>query len=318
MTHPALAPAPTSNIPVLKMRNVSSEGPQPHAARKSLEIGVRTKEGFIKNELPPFRVFPGEALRIAQRGHEPDINGPRGVENEGGQQEDGGDEGDGEGGSSKRKRAVTMRNSPTPPGKASSGSGGSASRLRPGSSRQNSWSSDGKSSHPVVQSGRPATSSTSTASRTLPRSALGVGHPTPRKTSAPVRTPTSRIGTTNPAPRSASLNMLASPTSSSGTPTPTSSRLGVAAHFIPPEASYTPPKGLNWDEVVLPVVAKKLGIGEGERGRERVEERGEREDELAVEWDREGTPIKWVKRSGARRGDGTGDEGNVRIGFEVG
>lgn len=91
------------------------------------------------------------------------------------------------------------------------------------------------------------------------------------------------------APRSASMNLIAS--SSTGTPSSASpSRLGVAAHFVPPENTYTPPKGANWDEVVLPTVAKKLGIIEPGRP-------GGEEGDLAVEWDKDGTPIKWVKRN---------------------
>ncbi len=80
----------------------------------------------------------------------------------------------------------------------------------------------------------------------------------------------------------------------------------MAAHFIPPETTYTPPKGANWDEVVLPTVAKKLGIGE----RDRVV--GEERD-LAVEWDRDGTPVKWIKRTVVLRVDTSSFEaGNVR------
>lgn len=90
------------------------------------------------------------------------------------------------------------------------------------------------------------------------------------------------------APRSASLNLLSS--TSMGVPSSaSSSRLGVAAHLVPPENTYTPPKGANWDEVVLPTVAKKLGMSEAER------EEGE-EGDLAVEWDKDGVPIKWVKK----------------------
>lgn len=121
---------------------------------------------------------------------------------------------------------------------------------------------------------------------------LGVPSTSLRKSatnrSASNRTPQAGGISIGHAPRSASMNLIASP--SMGTPSSaSSSRLGVAAHFVPPENTYTPPKGANWDEVVLPTVAKKLGINEPGRP--------EGEDgDLAVEWDRDGTPIKWVKR----------------------
>ncbi|KIS01389.1 hypothetical protein L804_01267 [Cryptococcus deuterogattii 2001/935-1] len=72
------------------------------------------------------------------------------------------------------------------------------------------------------------------------------------------------------------------------------SRLGVAAHLIPPESTCKPPEGANWDEVVLPAVAKKLGIKEA-RSIDKVDSEPDAED-LAVEWDKDGTPIKWVKK----------------------
>ena len=81
---------------------------------------------------------------------------------------------------------------------------------------------------------------------------------------------------------------ITNPLSSSTT---NSKFLGVAAHFVPPENTYTPPKGANWDEVVLPTVAKKLGIQDNTP----VKREGE-EGDLAVEWDKNGTPIKWVKK----------------------
>ena len=51
-----------------------------------------------------------------------------------------------------------------------------------------------------------------------------------------------------------------------GTPSSgSSSRLGVAAHFVPPEDTWTPPKGANWDDVVIPAVAKTQGKNKLER-----------------------------------------------------
>ncbi|WVQ82766.1 hypothetical protein IAT38_004898 [Cryptococcus sp. DSM 104549] len=237
------------------------------SGRDSLRFeGSRITEGFIKNELPPFRMAPEEALRIAQRGHDlvEDDAGwresyhSRGDEDEAGRDEMGlglGDVGE------KRKRAVTMRGGMDdvglgqPPGRA-------------GSNR-------------------------------TPKQRAGSARP------ANIQTPPSNFQ----GPRSASLNLLAStPNTGGGTPTsmPTSaSRLGIAAHLIPPESTYTPPKGANWDEVLLPTVAKKLGMGD-EKGSPSPEDG--REEDLAVEWDKDGTPVRWVKRKpGERR---NGDMGN--------
>lgn len=96
-------------------------------------------------------------------------------------------------------------------------------------------------------------------------------------------------------PRSASMNMLAgsghSPSSAS------SARLGMAAHLVPPESTYTPPKGQNWDEVVLPTVAKKLGLNDSSFGSGSNTSDGD----LAVEWDTSGTPVKWIKKESVTR-----------------
>lgn len=180
----------------------------------------------------------------------------------------------------------------------SSGQGGGLD-VRPSSSRQNSSGLKGRG---VEGGGRPATSAfgSGSAMRIPAGSTLGIGLPSSssRKVSAPATPKIRSSNERNPkihSPRSASLNMLASPSSSGSSKlTPTSSRLGVAAHFIPPETSYTPPKGVNWDEVVLPTVARKLGLGEAERV---VGDEGD----LAVEWDKEGTPIKWIKRTTSPR-----------------
>lgn len=135
---------------------------------------------------------------------------------------------------------------------------------------------------------------------------IGLGQPSsrpikPRSTSSSRPTVPQTYTST---PRSASMNMLSSPSTSVS-----SSRLGVAAHFVPPESSYTPSRGANWDEVVLPTVAKKLGLGflagngssEGEEG------------DLAVEWDRFGTPVKWIKGSTVRRMEGV--PGGLNVSF---
>lgn len=93
------------------------------------------------------------------------------------------------------------------------------------------------------------------------------------------------------------------------------SKLGVAAHFVPPENTFTPPKGADWDDVVLPTVARKTGItvasshGHGASGHgystshsysnalSSGEDDVDAEDDLlAVEWDKEGTPIRWERQ----------------------
>jgi hypothetical protein len=86
-----------------------------------------------------------------------------------------------------------------------------------------------------------------------------------------------------------------------------SARLGVAAHFVPPESTYTPPKGQNWDEVVLPTVAKKLGLNESTSSSSRAGIGSESEGDLAVEWDKYGTPVKWIKKESVSRVGGAGE-----------
>lgn len=94
------------------------------------------------------------------------------------------------------------------------------------------------------------------------------------------------------------------------TPPSTLSRPGLAAHWVPPEPSFTPPKDADWDDVVLPTIAKKLGIStlsNSGHGRNQsiasaleVSQSGASteagEDDLAVEWDRNGVPIRWEKQ----------------------
>lgn len=99
-------------------------------------------------------------------------------------------------------------------------------------------------------------------------------------------------------------------------PTQSQSKLGIAAHFVPPETTFTPPKGADWDDVVLPTVARKTGITVSQNGHSL--ERGHNyshsasyslgsyslgstqqpheEDLLAVEWDKDGAPIRWERQ----------------------
>ncbi|CAK9779425.1 hypothetical protein CC85DRAFT_331516 [Cutaneotrichosporon oleaginosum] len=97
-------------------------------------------------------------------------------------------------------------------------------------------------------------------------------------------------------------------------PTQSQSKLGIAAHFVPPETTFTPPKGADWDDVVLPTVARKTGITVSQNGHSL--EHGHKyshsasyslgsnslgstpheDDLLAVEWDKEGTPIRWERQ----------------------
>ena len=179
-----------------------------------LERNGHTVEGLVMNELPPFRVYPEEALRIAERGHmlddfaeeqEIDVQVSDPVETAG---------------TSTRKRSVSMK---------------------PRSTSTRAYKSENQARR--------------TAATTVAKPSP-VRHPLDRSTS-------SNIG---------------------------GSRSGVAADWVPPE-TYTPPKNANWDDVVLPVVAKKLGIG--------VNENQEGQDgDLAVEWDKNGNPIRWIKSGG--------------------
>jgi hypothetical protein len=127
-----------------------------------------------------------------------------------------------------------------------------------------------------------------TQTRTRTISASAATALTPRRPSSGI---SNKLTST---PRSASITTQGSPHADRSErldKTPTTSRLGVAAHFIPPEDTYTPPKGASWDEVVLPVVAKKLGMGDHVAA-----ETGEWEEgDLAVEWDRDGRAIRWIK-----------------------
>lgn len=245
----------------------------------SPELGGRIVEGLVKNELPPFLYHPDDALRIAEQGHdlwsddEDDVAGYEGAR--------GGREGQNplsrsvggmEEREGKRKRNDTIKPERT---------------TRPDDRQDGMGSSDYM--HPAVDRDLEMHSTP----RKQGGNNLGLGIPTSsalRKQatsrSASTRTPAAHNTST---PRSASLNLLAS-ASNMPSSSPSSSRLGVAAHFVPPENTYTPPKNANWDEVVLPTVAKKLGMVESDKSRQ-----GD-DGDLAIEWDKDGTPIKWAKR----------------------
>ncbi|KAK8865939.1 hypothetical protein IAR55_001088 [Kwoniella newhampshirensis] len=286
---------------VQKTRTRNDNGRGRNSPDLGLGVGGRSKEGFIKNELPPFRLAPDEAVRIAHRGE--------------GQHHEEGNEGSSFDEEGKRKRVVESRATNGEQGRSGVGSS-------PGYERRGSGSSGGsdiarsKSGLGIKRNGRPSTSG-SVPLNGKSSTNLGMGYPSSHQLGRAGGSSSSKQGRSSSAtqqrsnppnpkssftPRSASMNVLASSTSSSqgtgsgGTP---NSRLGVAAHFIPPESSYTPPKGADWDEVVLPTVAKKLGIGEGagNGGSRGIEDE---EDLLAVEWDRDGTPIRWVKRKGGK------------------
>lgn len=140
---------------------------------------------------------------------------------------------------------------------------------------------------------------------------LGKGTPSSRKGVGVGKSPSTggaKRNATNPTPksalsssttaRSASMNLLSHSTSTS-TSAPSSRINGVAAHLVPPESSFTPPKNANWDDVVIPAVAKKMALNSSTSSAHRGEE-AEHDDELAVEWDTEGRPIKWAKASGSK------------------
>ncbi|WVW82296.1 hypothetical protein I302_104302 [Kwoniella bestiolae CBS 10118] len=301
----------TSGIPILKSRSRSPSkmSVAVETRRESLDLGgTRIKEGFIKNELPPFKMNANEAMRIAEKGHELGDEGRTSCDSS-------------RSGMAERKRSISMKPSQSQYQK----------NLHPrangnGYTMERSGSSGSGSDRSARRNSRPSTSSAgygiSTSHTGL---GLGMGQPSASRSmngqrgqragSSQSRSPVN--GSPSPsagfnAPRSASLNLLSGSPSMSANGTPPSARLGVAAHFIPPESSYTPPKGTDWDDVVLPTVAKKLGVGvgPGERDGEMV---GGGEEDLAVEWDRDGTPIRWVKRKGGGKiglGLGEGGSGN--------
>lgn len=221
----------------------------------------------LKDELPPFRLRKGEAMRIAEKGH--DLRDTEEADEEVYDYGRGEESLDG----AKRRRRQSMR-----------------------SVSKNNVKLDDVPPLP------------STAG--LPRSAtgnVGLGLPSTRskalQLNAAPRSSSSRqalnhlSSSSTTTPRSASLNMLAH----------SNSRLGIAAHLVPPESTYTPPKGQAWDEVVLPTVAKKLGLGDSPSQQSWVEEDGD----LAVEWDKSGTPVKWIKKEVVGRLGGPGEASKV-------
>lgn len=231
---------------------------------------ARITEGFIKNELPPFIMSPDEALRIAERGHNLESDDDAQMQDwqhleldpyavSGSSQEMELAERRRE----KRKRATTMKTS--------------------GRHRHVAARSVNKDWEPDF--GLPV----------FGNSSLNAAKPRAQTGSTPPATATSYpISQTS---RSVSMKAFSftprTPHSYNTLPN-SSSRLGVAAHLIPPASTYTPPKGANWDEVVLPAVAKKLGIGEA-RSADKIDIEPDAED-LAVEWDKNGIPIKWVRK----------------------
>lgn len=281
---PALPDSYITSRPAMYMRQSSMSRSYTTSGRASPEFAnVPTDEGgFLKNELPPFRLRSDEAMRIAERGHILDDAGS--------------DEEDrlAQEAASPRKRRETMR--------ISDGSGEKrGSKIRP--------NTGANINDKTISSGM-TRSATGDVGLGLPGSRINnVQAPRasssrqPKYSNLGNSTATSNSSST---PRSASLNMLASnlghsPSSNS------SARLGVAAHFVPPESTYTPPKGANWDEVVLPTVAKKLGLNESISGSPRGGIGSESDGDLAVEWDKSGTPIKWIKKESVSRVGGAGE-----------
>lgn len=171
---------------------------------------------------------------------------------------------------------------------------------------------------------RPTTGASPSSSSGMSRSAtgdvnLGLGIPSSRLSSSQSpRISSARQARNNhlasppsaSTPRSASLNMLASQAGNSPGSS-SSARLGVAAHFVPPESTYTPPKGQNWDEVVLPTVAKKLELNESTSTTAGVTTT---EGDLAVEWDKNGTPVKWIKKESVHRVGGASEASRLMRG----
>lgn len=243
--------------------------------------------GFLKNELPPFRLRSDEAMRIAQRGHDLDDGGS--------------DEEDRllQEAAQPRKRRETMR--------VSDGSGEKrGSKIRPNTGvttviDKSSSSGMTRSATGDVGLGLPASRTNQYSNNAqAPRSSSSRQ---PKYTNLGQSTNTTNSSST---PRSASLNMLSSNLGHSPSSN-NSARLGVAAHFVPPESTYTPPKGQNWDEVVLPTVAKKLGLNDSTSGSSRNGIGSESDGDLAVEWDKTGTPIKWIKKESVSRVGGAGE-----------
>ncbi|KAI9635278.1 uncharacterized protein MKK02DRAFT_43960 [Dioszegia hungarica] len=327
VTRPS-SPGMTANRTISRPRSKSQLAPRPAVIRRpsggsqgggsegnrevlshrdSFDLSKQTfPDTYLRDELPPFRLPPEEAMRIAQHGHKMDAESGWGGE-------DGREEGLDEDGSSKRKRIESMFPAKDPR-RGSQGKGGTGQGSAGGMSR--SATGTGSALGLGQAPSRIATGSKLNSSQ---RSATGSGFANRSGLSS---------SQTSTGGRSMSLGHSLNVRETSPMPTPP--RMGVAAHFVPPESAYTPPKGANWDDVVLPALARKMGLGqEGERriGVDEMEE-----GDLAVEWDKTGTPVKWVKRpdrasphpssapssklgSGGRIGRGllTEDESNLNI-----
>lgn len=108
------------------------------------------------------------------------------------------------------------------------------------------------------------------------------------------RTPRATAAVSTPKVRAS----VDTPPSNLGTTPPAQKHIGIAAHFIPPENNYTPPKGADWDDVVLPTVARKTGISVARQG---DDDGPSGDDDLAVEWDKDGNPVRWESQTRERR-----------------
>ena len=263
-----------SRTPILKGRSVSP-GASPSLTINSsegrdspdLDQGVRIREGFIKNELPPFRMLPQEALRIAEQGHDiPEEDEAYHVDHSTDEE----DEADvrvaeESGGREKRKRADTLRGDESPD-KAAGRMNGAAIGLGM----------------------RPSTSTSSTAYTTLPRSSTSIGlgrPPSTRRIQGAGRSVSSKTAQSKTissgAPRSASMNILAS-SSSRGV---RSSRQDAGESGSPDMAS----DENYWQNVVVPNVVKRMAVSK-EMGYLYCE------GDLVLEKDKSGTPLKWIKQ----------------------
>lgn len=225
--------------------------------RESFDLSAQVyPDTLLRDELPPFRLAPEEAMQIARHGYDLDHKQDMGDEGGIGDEDDIG---------IKRKRTESM--------------------------------------YPAKQPGSQARRYDVVKKENMPRSgtgsSLGLGRaPSASRSGFPSKTTPLRSATTsNPLRSGAGLSSSQTSTSRSVSAGlgPTPPRMGVAAHFVPPESTYTPPKGTNWDDVVLPVIAKKMGLTGSTEKRVGVEDM--EEGDLAVEWDKNGTPMKWVKRS---------------------
>ncbi|WOO78717.1 uncharacterized protein LOC62_02G002256 [Vanrija pseudolonga] len=132
---------------------------------------------------------------------------------------------------------------------------------------------------------------------------VALGTPkTPRTPRATVSTPKVRAS-------------VDTPRSNLGTTPPAQKHIGIAAHFIPPENNYTPPKGADWDDVVLPTVARKTGISVARQG---DDDGPSGDDDLAVEWDKDGNPVRWESQVRERRERDPSERGPVSYSSDFG